>query len=161
MQGHRAVDDSIRDARFSISSMLFFPVGGILWEVQTLSPTDFPAVAPWVETSTSVTVPPLTSDSKSVLLSSSVSGNTTHNHGPSIFGPPFGNPGLLCQMSVIFSPKPSRGEKSEIWFAATLSHVKLVNLARGVTSDMSLSKTFSHVKLVNPASGDISEMSLS
>ena len=75
-------------------------------------PQNFPTVAPWVATATSVTVPPLASDSKSLLLLGSVFGKTTHNHGPSIVGPTFGNPGLSCQTSSIFL----RNSSSEMLF---------------------------------------------
>ena len=118
--------------RFSISSMLFHPVGGSLWDVHTSAPTECPTVAPWVAISTSVTVPPLASDSKSVPLSSSASGNTTQSHGPSILGPPFGNAGLSNQMSFMFSRNPSKGEKLEISLCERSSHVKLVNSQGGI-----------------------------
>ena len=74
--------------------MLLYPVVGSLWEVHTLSRQNLPRVAPWVAISVSVTSPPLASDSKSLLLSSFVFGNTTHSHGPSILGPPFGDAGI-------------------------------------------------------------------
>ena len=126
-----------------------------------LSPTDCPTVAPWVATVTSVTVPPLASDSKSVLLSSMVSGNKTHNQGPSIFGPPCGKPGLsYTPRNFILGRNPSRGERSEISFTETSSHVKLVNPASADMSEILLAWRFNHFKLDNPARGDISDISV-
>ena len=118
--------------------MLFDPVGGSLWELHSLSPTKFPAAVPWVAIATSVTVPPLASDRKSIPSSSLLSGNHTHSHGPSILGPPFGKAGLSNQTSLIFSRNPSRGEMSEMLFLEICSHFKLVNPASGDISDMSL-----------------------
>ena len=96
--------------------------------------------------------------------------------------PPFGNTGLSCQMRVIFSRNPSKGERSEMLLPETSSHFKLINpasgdmsemllwlrskrvnpvrLARGDISDISLLPSMSHPKLVNPASGDMSDIGI-
>ena len=50
----------------------------------------------------------------------------------------FWNPGLLCQMSSIFSRNSSKGERSEMLLSDRSSHFKSVNLAIGDISDMSL-----------------------
>ena len=52
----------------------------------------FPLLPPWVATPSSVTVPALASASKSVPLSSLVSGNTVHSHGPLYFRTTFWKP---------------------------------------------------------------------
>ena len=61
----------------------------------------FPLLIRGLAIPTSVTLAPLASDSKSSLLLTPTSDNKTHNHGPSIFGPPFGSAGLPCQKSVV------------------------------------------------------------
>ena len=161
MQGHRAVDDSIREIAFQHIFNVVLPrrresVGG-----PHAVPDRLSRCCPMGGR------PPLLSPCPHSLLIvnrccdlSSVSGNTTHNHGPSIFGPPFGNPGLPCQRRFIFSRIPSKGEKSEISLLLTASHFKFVNPASGDTSDILLCSRFRRFNPVNAARGDIFDIPL-
>ena len=72
----------------------------------------FPLLPRGWRLSTSVTAPPLTSDSKSVHSGrSSVSGNTTHSHGPSIFGAASGERRIVRAKRVLYSRVTPLGAK--------------------------------------------------
>ena len=116
-----------------------------------------PSVAPWVAISISVTAPPLTSDSKSVLLSNLCTGNTTHSHGPSIFGPPFWKSRICVPNGAfIFSRNPSKGEKSEMLLLQRhLAMLSWLTLASGDMSDMLLSSKIRPLSLLIPQGRDI------
>ena len=122
-----------------------------------------PSIAPRAAISASVIFPPVASDSKSLsskscLPSSFTSDNTAHNQGPSIFGPPFGNPGFSYQMSFICSRNPSKGEKSDTSFLLISSHFRLVNAANGDTSKMLLRAKFNRSKLIRFSKNERSEI---
>ena len=120
----------------------------------------FPLLPHGWQLPSSVTVPALASASKSVPLSSLVSGNTVHSHGPSIFDPPIGNPGLAYEMSFIFSRIPSKGEKSEILLSWRFSHFKLVKPATGDISETWFQAKPKRFSPVNLARNDISDIPL-
>ena len=164
MQRHSAVDDTPSGWMFQhIFNVISRPAGGSLWEVHTLhrrpnlslccsmggrppSLLLYPHLFLIVNPCCYLFLCPVT---------------TTHSHGPSIFGPPFGKPGLSdAKVTVIFSRNSSKGERSEMLLRSTASHVKLVSPASGEASDMSLCERSIHFKLVNPARGDISDISL-
>ena len=112
IDGHNPVDDTFGNGVVSVFRRLLHE-GGRLRESTHQSRRSPPPLPHDSKFSSSVTVPPLASDSKSVLRSRLASGNTAHNHGPSIFGPPIGNPGLLYQMSL-YSHVTYPGAKSPI-----------------------------------------------
>ena len=134
MQRHRAVDNSVTNFAFQHIFNVIPPRGRKSVRGPHTVPDRFSLRCPvGGDPPPSVTSPPLTSDSQSISFRScaSVPGKTTHSHGPSILGPPFGNAGLPCQTSFIFSRNPSRGEKSTMLFRLASSHFKLVNPASG------------------------------
>ena len=131
-------------------SLMFHLVSESLWDVHMASPIDLPSVAPLVATSISVSLPLVAFCIRSKWLYSLSPYRVSHSHGPSILGPPSGNPGLAYQISFILSRNPSKGEKSEISLFSTFSHFKLVKSARGDISDMLLPERLRRVNPSNP-----------